>query len=180
MVNICPYKAMFHFRFVTGVIPPGNDDLRGDEPDTILMFRNALGLEDPDAAAVHIEIGRRIFRQRLETGDKDTAVQERRAFQKLVYVSNLVFGDASKFLLPWKRVFQLTDSQVEIAMRDNAQRLFQAQLKSLGADLDLDKFVALRKLQLKLKLSDECQKVNVTFSNFDVPLVYIPLVGAGL
>ncbi|MCO5608125.1 hypothetical protein L7F22_062331 [Adiantum nelumboides] len=142
-------------RFVTGVIPPGNDDLRGDEPDTILMFKNALGLEDPDAAAVHIEIGRRIFRQRLETGDKDTAVQERRAFQKLVYVSNLVFGDASKFLLPWKRVFQLTDSQVEIAMRDNAQRLFQAQLKSLSADLHLDKLVALRKLQLKLKLSDE-------------------------
>lgn len=34
------------------------------------------------------------------------------AFQKLVYVSTLVFGEASKFLLPWKRVFRVTDSQV--------------------------------------------------------------------
>jgi hypothetical protein len=34
------------------------------------------------------------------------------AFQKLIYVSTLVFGDASSFLLPWKRVFKVTDSQV--------------------------------------------------------------------
>lgn len=34
------------------------------------------------------------------------------AFQKLVYVSNLVFGEASGFLLPWKRVFKVTDAQV--------------------------------------------------------------------
>lgn len=142
-------------RFVTGVIPPGNDDLKGDEVDTIIMFKNALGIEDPDAAAVHIEIGRRIFRQRLETGDKEMAVQERRAFQKLVYVSNLVFGNASNFLLPWKRVFKLTESQVEIAMRDNAQRLFQAKLSTMGAEVTLEKLKELRAAQLKLKLSDE-------------------------
>lgn len=34
------------------------------------------------------------------------------AFQKLIYVSTLVFGEASSFLLPWKRVFRVTDSQV--------------------------------------------------------------------
>ena len=34
------------------------------------------------------------------------------AFQKLIYVSNLVFGEASSFLVPWKRVFKVTDSQV--------------------------------------------------------------------
>lgn len=34
------------------------------------------------------------------------------AFQKLVYISTLVFGEASKFLLPWKRVFKVTDAQV--------------------------------------------------------------------
>lgn len=39
----------------------------------------------------------------------DSPVQ---AFQKLIYVSTLVFGDASSFLLPWKRVFKVTDSQV--------------------------------------------------------------------
>lgn len=36
------------------------------------------------------------------------------AFQKLIYVSTLVFGEASSFLLPWKRVFNVTDSQVLI------------------------------------------------------------------
>ena len=34
------------------------------------------------------------------------------AFQKLIYVSTLVFGEASSFLLPWKRVFKVTDAQV--------------------------------------------------------------------
>ena len=37
------------------------------------------------------------------------------AFQKLIYVSNIVFGDASSFLLPWKRVFKVTESQVIVA-----------------------------------------------------------------
>lgn len=41
----------------------------------------------------------------------DSLVQ---AFQKLIYVSTLVFGEASSFLLPWKRVFKVTDSQVFI------------------------------------------------------------------
>lgn len=38
------------------------------------------------------------------------------AFQKLIYVSTLVFGDASSFLLPWKRVFKVTDSQVALQL----------------------------------------------------------------
>ncbi|KAJ7564728.1 hypothetical protein O6H91_02G030900 [Diphasiastrum complanatum] len=142
-------------RFVSSVIPPGNEDLRGDEVEAIINFKNGLGLDDPDAAAVHIEIGRRIFRQRLETGDRDAAVEERRTFQKLVYVSTLVFGEASKFLLPWKRVFKVTDAQVEVAIRDNAQRLFQSKLSDIGADVDLNKMLELRETQLKLKLSDE-------------------------
>lgn len=93
------------------------------------------------------QIGRRIFRQRLETGDRDGDLEQRRvshyfvakklsitsirylliftmnetwpfltfsvqAFQKLIYVSNIVFGDASSFLLPWKRMFKVTDAQV--------------------------------------------------------------------
>jgi hypothetical protein len=40
---------------VTEILPPGNEDLKGDEADSILAFKNALGLDDPDAAAVHIE-----------------------------------------------------------------------------------------------------------------------------
>lgn len=142
-------------RYVSSIIPSGNEDLKGDEAESIIKFKKALGIDDPDAAAVHIEIGRRIFRQRLETGDRDAVIAERRAFQKLVYVSNLVFGDASTFLLPWKRVFKVTNAQVEVAVRDNAQRLFQSRLSSLGKDVDEKNLMDLREAQLKLKLPDE-------------------------
>uniref|UniRef100_A0A1U7Y3R6 Protein TIC110, chloroplastic-like n=1 Tax=Nicotiana sylvestris TaxID=4096 RepID=A0A1U7Y3R6_NICSY len=121
-------------RYVSAVFPTGTEELRGDEVDTIIKFKNALGIDDPDAADMHMEIGRRIFRQRLETGDRDGDIEQRRAFQKLIYVSTLVFGEASAFLLPWKRVFKVTDSQVEVAVRDNAQRLYASKLKSVGRD----------------------------------------------
>lgn len=61
-----------------------------------------------DAAQVHLEIGRRIFRGRLEVGDKSEESAQRKEFQKLVFLSTLVFGEAkARFLLPWKRVFQV-------------------------------------------------------------------------
>lgn len=142
-------------RFVSSVLPPGSQDLNGDEVDTIIKFKNALGIDDPDAAGMHMEIGRRIFRQRLETGDRDGDIEERRAFQKLIYVSTLVFGDASSFLLPWKRVFKVTDSQVEIAIRDNAQRLYISELKSVGRDVNAEKLISLKDAQRLYRLSDE-------------------------
>ncbi|KAL5582894.1 hypothetical protein UlMin_015336 [Ulmus minor] len=142
-------------RFVSSVIPPGSEDLKGDEVDTIVSFKNSLGIDDPEAAAMHMEIGRRIFRQRLETGDRDGDLVQRWAFQKLIYVSTLVFGDASSFLLPWKRVFKVTDSQVEIAIRDNAQRLYATKLKSVGRDIGVDQLVSLREAQRLYRLSDE-------------------------
>jgi hypothetical protein len=112
-------------------------------------------LADKSLLNYFLQIGRRIFRQRLETGNRESAVEERRTFQKLVYVSTLVFGEASKFLLPWKRVFKVTDSQIDVAIRDNAQRLFTTQLSTLGSDLDVEKIKELRTIQLKVKLSDE-------------------------
>ena len=97
---------------MTSIIPSGKEDLKGNEAEVIIKLRKkALGINDPEVAAVHMESIRRIFRKRLETG-------------KLVYVSSLVFGDASKFLLPWKRVFKVTDAQVEVVIRDITQRLF--------------------------------------------------------
>ncbi|TKY56580.1 TIC110 protein [Spatholobus suberectus] len=141
--------------FVSSVLPPGGEELRGDEVDRIVSFKNSLGIDDPDAAAMHMEIGRKIFRQRLEVGDRDSDVEQRRAFQKLIYVSNLVFGDASSFLLPWKRVFKVTDSQIEVAVRDNAQRLYASKLKSVGRDIDAEKLVTLREAQHLCRLSDE-------------------------
>ncbi|KAL4010682.1 hypothetical protein IC575_027693 [Cucumis melo] len=142
-------------RFVSSVLPSGSQDLSGDEVDTIIKFKSALGIDDPDAATMHMEIGRRIFRQRLETGDRDGDLEERRAFQKLIYVSTLVFGDASSFLLPWKRVFKVTDSQIEIAIRDNAQRLYISELKSVGRDLNAEKLISLKGAQRLYRLSDE-------------------------
>ncbi|CAN1266358.1 Protein TIC110, chloroplastic [Linum perenne] len=142
-------------RFVSSVLPPGSQELKGNEVETIINFKNALGIDDPDAAAMHLEIGRRIFRQRLETGDREGDTKQRRAFQKLVYVSSLVFGDASSFLLPWKRVFKVTDSQVEVAIRDNAQRLYASKLRSVGRDIDAEQLISLRETQLAYGLSDE-------------------------
>ncbi|CAJ1970745.1 unnamed protein product [Sphenostylis stenocarpa] len=141
--------------FVSSVLPPGGEGLKGDEVDRIVAFKNSLGIDDPDAAAMHMEIGRKIFRQRLEVGDREADVEQRRAFQKLIYVSNLVFGDASSFLLPWKRVFKVTDSQIEVAIRDNAQRLYASKLKSVGRDIDAEQLVSLREAQRLCRLSDE-------------------------
>uniref|UniRef100_J3N3N2 Uncharacterized protein n=2 Tax=Oryza brachyantha TaxID=4533 RepID=J3N3N2_ORYBR len=104
---------------------------------------------------MHMEIGRRIYRERLETRDRDADMEQRRAFQKLIYVSNLVFGDASTFLLPWKRLFGVTDSQIDIAMRENAKILYASQLKSIGRGLDIGTLIEVRRAQLAYKLSDE-------------------------
>lgn len=142
-------------RFVSSVLPPGNEILKGDEVETIIQFKNTLGIDDPDAASMHMEIGRRIFYQRLETGDRDADIEQRRAFQKLVYVSTLVFGEASSFLLPWKRVFKVTDSQVEVAIRDNAQRLYGVKLKLIDKDVEEKQLINLREAQLLYRLSDE-------------------------
>ncbi|KAJ6297575.1 hypothetical protein OIU78_023187 [Salix suchowensis] len=149
--ELCDLYSMF----VSSVIPPGGEELTGNEVETIINFKNALGIDDPDAASMHVELGRRIFRQRLETGDCDGDVEQRRAFQKLIYISTLVFGEASSFLLPWKRVFKVTDSQVEIAIRDNAQRLYFSKLKSVVKDIDVEQLVSLRQAQLSYRLSDE-------------------------
>ncbi|XP_057549314.1 protein TIC110, chloroplastic [Amaranthus tricolor] len=144
-----------YLRFISSVLPSGNENLKGDEVETIIKFKNGLGIDDPDAANMHIELARRIFRQRLETGDRDGDIEQRRAFQKLIYVSTRVFGEASAFLLPWKRVFKVTDSQVEVAVRDSAQRLYAERLKPIGRDLDTKQLIELRETQISVQLSDE-------------------------
>ncbi|RLN18203.1 hypothetical protein C2845_PM02G10690 [Panicum miliaceum] len=142
-------------RYVYSVLPPGDEDLKGNEVQDIIKFKRALGLDDVDAANMHMEIGRRIYRERLETSDRDADMEQRRTFQKLIYVSNLVFGDQSAFLLPWKRLFGVTDSQIDIAMRENAKSLYSSQLKSIGRGLDIGMLIDVRRAQLAYKLSDE-------------------------
>ena len=51
-----PFALLFAVRFVSSVLPPGSEDLKGNEVETIIAFKNALGLEDPDAAALHMEV----------------------------------------------------------------------------------------------------------------------------
>ncbi|KAF4387446.1 hypothetical protein F8388_011594 [Cannabis sativa] len=109
-------------QFVSSALPTGSQELSGNEVDTIISFKNALGIDDPEAAAMHMEIGRRLFRQRLETGDRDGDLEERR---------------------------------VEIAIRDNAQRLYASKLKSIGTDISVEQLFSLREAQLLYKLSDE-------------------------
>ena len=54
-------------------------------------------------------------------------------FQKLIFISDLVFGDQkAAFLLPWRRTFNLTDSQLAIAKRDSAKALFKSFLDERG------------------------------------------------
>ena len=38
------------------MLPEGSDDLKGDEVETIVKFKNALGIDDPEAANMHIEV----------------------------------------------------------------------------------------------------------------------------
>ena len=62
------------------------------------------------------------------------------AFQRLVYVSQLIFGDQkAAFLLPWRRHFTLTEAQLFVARRDNAKAIFRAQFEAKGGDLIADR-----------------------------------------
>lgn len=57
------------FRFVSSVLPSGSQDLSGDEVDTIIKFKSALGIDDPDAAAMHMEVSIRYWSLHLDVGD---------------------------------------------------------------------------------------------------------------
>ena len=62
------------------------------------------------------------------------------AFQRLIYVSGLVFSDQkASVLLPWRENFNLNDAQLFTARRDNAKAVFKAHLDRKGADLPADR-----------------------------------------
>lgn len=59
-------------------------------------------------------------------------------FQKLIFVSNLVFGDQqAAFLLPWERTFKLTKAQLQVAKRDSGKALFKSFLDQRGGQLEV-------------------------------------------
>lgn len=47
---------MLHIRFVSSILPSGSENLKGNEAETIIKFKDALGIDDPDAALVHVEV----------------------------------------------------------------------------------------------------------------------------
>jgi hypothetical protein len=123
---------------------------RGDESDKLRGFLDAVGLSDEDAAQVHLDVGRRIMRSRFESSSRDSEGEQRRAFQQLIYASALLFGDQkAAFLLPWKRMFNITDAQLYVAKRDNAKQLFKNSLDAMGGELPSDRD-SLRALKAKM------------------------------
>ncbi|KAL4420333.1 hypothetical protein ABPG77_010238 [Micractinium sp. CCAP 211/92] len=144
--------------FVEAAIPAGDAPLTGQEQVLIQNFKAALGLPDDLAAPAHIECGRRILRGRMEASSRNEDVEARKTFQKLIYVSNLVFGDRqAAFLLPWQRVFGLTDAQLYVAKRDNAKNIFKQYLDANGGELKADKqfLVGMKQAQVAARLADD-------------------------
>lgn len=143
--------------FVEAAIPYGNSPLTGSEQLLILSFKNAIGLTDVDAAPVHIDVGRRILRGRLEAGSRGEDIEARKTFQKLIYISNLVFGERqAAFLLPWARIFGLTDAQIQVARRDNARSLFASNIAAAGGlKATREALSALKTYQAEVRLADD-------------------------
>jgi hypothetical protein len=158
MARQCPEGVTeLYDAYLMSVIPMGDAPVQGWEPAALKAFREQVGLEDADAANAHIEVGRRLFRKRIELGDKDADLESRREFQKLVFISTRTFGEAqAKFLLPWNRIFRVSDAQVTLALKDSASNLFKTELVNSGAIANLDAAAlgAAKAYQAEVNLSD--------------------------
>uniref|UniRef100_A0A383VE54 Uncharacterized protein n=1 Tax=Tetradesmus obliquus TaxID=3088 RepID=A0A383VE54_TETOB len=145
-------------QYLETIIPVADAQLTGDEANKVRVFKDVLGLSDEDAAPVHIEVGRRLSRIGFEYKDRQSQFEQRKAFQRLVYLSYIVFGEQkAAFLLPWRRVFNLTDAQLFVARRDNARAIFQGHLAARGGEFPAERqfLRELRDYQLAIKLFDE-------------------------
>jgi len=127
--------------YLMSLVPQGMDPVQGWEAAALAQFRQTLGIDDASAAQAHLEAGRRLFRKRIELGstDKDTDLESRKEFQKLVFISTQTFGEEqARFLLPWKRVFRVSDAQVDLANRDNASQLLRTTMTASNAIANVD------------------------------------------
>ncbi|CAI0399640.1 unnamed protein product [Linum tenue] len=127
--------AELYCRFVSSVLPPGSEDLKGNEVETIINFKNALGIDDPDAAAMHMEIGRRIFRQRLETGDRDGDVEQRRVEISIRDNAQRLYASKLKSVgrdIDAEQLVNLRESQLSYKLSDElAEDLFRNHTRKL-------------------------------------------------
>ena len=123
--------------------PVSNDILeiccRGDEPQQLRQFKDALGLDNTAAAEVHMNQARRFLRERAEAGSRTQDTEQRKALGKLVYVSYLVFGaQQAAFLMPLRRVFNIQPASIDVMRRDNAKQLFDNYIKAHGGELQVE------------------------------------------
>ena len=73
-----PDTQAIYGTFVEAAIPPGDAPMSGAEPQLIQGFKDVLGLSDVDAAPVHLDVGRRILRGRMEAGTRGEDIEVRR------------------------------------------------------------------------------------------------------
>jgi len=145
--------------YLMSLVPQGMDPVQGWEAAALRQFRETLGIDDASAAQAHLEAGRRLFRKRIELGsaDKETDLESRKEFQKLVFISTQTFGEEqARFLLPWKRVFRVSDAQVDLALKDNASQLLRTALKESAAidDVNTKAIAEAKAYQQELNLDD--------------------------
>jgi hypothetical protein len=81
---------------------------------------------------------------------RQSQFEQRKAFQRLVYLSYIVFGEQkAAFLLPWRRVFNLTDAQLFVARRDNARAIFSGHLAARGGEFPAERCAGAQQLDLR-------------------------------
>ena len=88
----------------------------------------------------------------------DADIESRREFQKLVFISTRTFGEKqAKFLLPWNRIFRVSDAQVDLALKTSASNLFKTHLENTGAITTLDAalLTAAKAYQAEIHLADK-------------------------
>ncbi|KAL6578583.1 hypothetical protein OROMI_008799 [Orobanche minor] len=96
-----------YVKCVTSVVSRRCEDDIQDDVKNIVNVKNERGIGYLKAAIMHMEIGKKLFPHNLKEGDRD--LEQRMAFDTLIYISSLLFGKASSFFLPWRRVFKLTN-----------------------------------------------------------------------
>ena len=77
------------------VVSAGDAPLRGNEHMLIQRFKATLGLDDVDAAPVHMDVGRRVLRGRLEAGTRGEDMEARKVWRRDSQLTTC------GFLLPW-------------------------------------------------------------------------------
>jgi hypothetical protein len=128
--------------YLAKMIPIGGQ-VKEKDIELIKAFKEYLGINDTNAAEAHIDLGRNINRLKSEVDSHRRAAEISKTFQKLIYISDQVFGyEKSKSLLPWKRHFGLNDAKLFLARKEFAKQLFSDRLvKSSKAGLHFNKEV---------------------------------------